>query len=70
MFMLQAIRAILEKLNEATSWSVNVLQITSSSVNGTKYLAREITLDPNGKTEEFISEISDRYTGRIVLPLI
>lgn len=61
--MLQAIRAILEKLNEATSWSVNVLQITSSSVNGTKYLAREITLDPSGKTEEFISEISDRYTG-------
>lgn len=61
--MLQEVKNVLQNLNSATNWSVYILQITSSTINGTKYLAREITLDPAGKTEEFISEISTRYTG-------
>lgn len=61
--MLQEIKQILQNLTSATNWSVCVLQITSSTINGTKYLSREIILEPAGKTEEFISEIANRYIG-------
>lgn len=61
--MLNDIRSILQNLNNAKNWSLQVLQIKSSKRAGTEYTGREITFDPAGRLEEFVSEISELYIG-------
>lgn len=61
--MLSDIRNILLNLNQAVNWSLQVLQIRSSKRAGTVYAGREIRLDPVGRLEEFVSEISEFYVG-------
>ena len=61
--MLSDIRNILQNLNQAGNWSLQVLQIKSSKRAGTEYIGREITFEPVGRLEEFISEVSEFYVG-------
>lgn len=61
--MLNDIRSILQNLNNAKNWSLQVLQIKPSKRAGTEYTGREITFDPAGRLEEFISEVSELYIG-------
>lgn len=61
--MLNDIRSILQNLNNAKNWSLQVLQIKSSKRAGTEYTDREITFDPAGRLEEFVSEVSELYIG-------
>lgn len=44
------------------AWSLQLLKIKTSKRDGTSYIGREITFKPEGKLNEFISEISQRYT--------
>lgn len=61
--MLNDIRSILQNLNNAKNWSLQVLQIKPSKRAGTEYTGREITFDPAGRLEEFVSEVSELYIG-------
>ena len=61
--MLNDIRSILQNLNNAKNWSLQVLQIKPSKRAGTEYTDREITFDPAGRLEEFVSEVSELYIG-------
>lgn len=61
--MLNDIRSILQNLNNAKNWSLQVLQIKPSKHAGTEYTGREITFDPAGRLEEFVSEVSELYIG-------
>ena len=62
--MLNDIRSILQNLNNAKNWSLQVLQIKPSKrAGGTEYTDREITFDPAGRLEEFVSEVSELYIG-------
>jgi len=61
--LLNDIRSILQNLNNAKNWSLQVLQIKPSKRAGTEYTDREITFDPAGRLEEFVSEVSELYIG-------
>ena len=61
--MLSDIRNILQNLNHAKNWSLQVLQIKFSKRSGTEYIGREITFEPAGRLEKFVSEVSDFYVG-------
>ena len=61
--LLNDIRSILQNLNNAKNWSLQVLQIKPSKRAGTEYTGREITFDPAGRLEEFVSEVSELYIG-------
>ena len=61
--MLNDIRSILQNLNNAKNWSLQVLQIKPSKRAGTEYTVREIIFDPAGRLEEFVSEVSELYIG-------
>ena len=61
--MLNDIRSILQNLNNAKNWSLQVLQIKPSKRAGTEYTARVIPFDPAGRLEEFVSEVSELYIG-------
>ena len=59
----------LDKLNKiftaiprCTAWSLQLLKIKTSKRDGTSYTGREIKFTPANKLDEFISEISIRYT--------
>lgn len=60
----------LDKLNKiftaiprCTAWSLQLLKIKTSKRDGTSYTGREIKFTPANKLDEFISEISMRYTN-------
>jgi hypothetical protein len=61
--LLNDIRSILQNLNNAKNWSLQVLQIKPSKRAGTEYTGREIIFDPAGRLEEFVSEVSELYIG-------
>ncbi len=61
--MLNDIRSILQNLNNAKNWSLQVLQIKPSKRAGTEYTGREIIFDPAGRLQEFVSEVSELYIG-------
>lgn len=60
---LQYIRKIFDELSNSRNLSLQVLQITTSKRNGTAYLGRTITLQPQGRIGEFAEEIKERYVG-------
>lgn len=66
----EVIRMSLDKLNEifttiprCNDWSLQLLKIKTSKRDGTNYVGREIKFMPDSKLNEFISEISMRYTN-------
>lgn len=46
-----------------TAWSLQLLKIKTLKRDGTSYTGREINFTPANKLDEFISEISMRYTN-------
>lgn len=46
-----------------TAWSLQILKVKTSKRDGTSYTSREITFTPSGKLNEFVAEISERYTN-------
>lgn len=60
---LTKIKTLFENLASYDAWSIQLLKIKHSKRNGTNYIGRNITLEPNGKLNEFITELSTRYTN-------
>lgn len=61
--MLSDIRNILQNLNQARNWSLQVLQIKNLKRDGTVYTGREIILAPVSRLDDFVSEVSEYYIG-------
>ena len=57
------IKTLFENLISYDAWSIQLLKIKNSKRNGTSYIGRDITLKPDGRLNEFIAEISARYTN-------
>ncbi len=60
---IENLRKIFVVLPQCTAWSLQILKIKTSKRDGTSYTGREITFTPTGKLNEFVSEISERYTN-------
>ena len=60
---LDKLKTVFEKLSTSTDWSLQLLRITNSKKQGTKYASRQITLSPTGKLAEFVGEIAVKYTS-------
>lgn len=60
---LSKLKTLLENLKTCDTWSIQLLKIKTFKKNGTNYIGREITLNPQGKLCEFVNEISDKYTN-------
>ena len=60
---LSKLKTLFENLKTCDTWSIQLLKIKTSKKNGTSYVGREITLNPQGKLCEFVNEISDKYTN-------
>ena len=63
---LSKLKTLFENLKTCDTWSIQLLKIKTSKKNGTSYVGREITLNPQGKLFEFVNEISDKYEYTIV----
>lgn len=60
---LDKLKTVFEKLNTSTDWSLQLLCITNSKRQGTKYASRQIILSPTGKLADFVGEIAGKYTS-------
>lgn len=56
-------KKIFDELSNARNLSLQILQIKTSKRNGTSYLGREITLQPQGRIAKFAEDIKDKYVG-------
>lgn len=57
----QFLKEVFSNLLSCQAWSVQLLQVKNSSKNGTTYLSREISLNPETKVEEYIRQLSESY---------
>ena len=57
------LQKIFVAISKSSSWSLQILKIKTSKYNGTIYIGGEVTFTPASKLEEFVSEISERYTN-------
>ena len=57
------LKKIFDSLSSCEAWSLQLLKIKTLKRDGTIYAGREITLAPRGKLNEFVNDISKRYTG-------
>ena len=60
---LDRIKTVFRNLDTTTDWSLQLLRITNSKRNGTKYASRQIIFSPAGKLAEFVGEIAGKYTS-------
>ena len=56
-------RKIFESLPENQNWSAYLLKYNHSLKNGSKYNCRLIELEPQGRLNELIRDISELYIG-------
>ncbi len=57
------IKTIFENLSSGQAWSAHLLEYHHSSKHGTKYNCRLIELEPKGRLDSLIKEISKSYTN-------
>lgn len=60
---IQKLQKIFAMIPGCTAWSLQILKVKTSKRDGTSYTSREITFTPSGKLNEFVAEISERYTN-------
>ena len=58
---LEQIEIILNKLQEGSSLSLQLLKIKVSAKNKTSYSTCKVNLSPEGRLTHFVGEISDHY---------
>lgn len=56
------LQKIFAAMPQNDAWSLQLLRIKTSKRDGTSYTGREIAFNPVGKLNEFVTEISQRYT--------
>lgn len=60
---IEIIKTAFESIQYGTDWSLQLLRITTSKREGTKYASRQITLEPDGRLTDFVASLSKRYLG-------
>lgn len=60
---IKKLQNIFAALPNCTTWSLQLLKIKTWKRVNTSYMGREITFTPPGKLNEFVSDISQRYTN-------
>ncbi len=58
---LEIIKSVLQHLNDSPNWSLQMLNIKTSTITGTGYSSREITLTPSNRLTQLLSDISKMY---------
>ena len=60
---IELLKSAFESIQHGTDWSLQLLRITSSRRDGTKYASRQISLEPDTRLDAFVHDIADRYLG-------
>ena len=58
---IELLNSVFDGVHRTTEWSLQLLRITTSKREGTKYASRQIMLDPAGTLDTFVKELSQRY---------
>lgn len=58
---MELLKGAFEEMCKCSSWSLQLLKISTSKTAGTKYASRQIQLEPESEMVSFISEISKKY---------
>lgn len=56
------IQSIFENLDKCNAWSIQLLGVQTSKIRDTTYTGTSIRLTPDGKLNEFVKEIMNRYS--------
>lgn len=59
---IEKIQKIFAAMTNYDAWSLQLLKIKTSKRDGTSYSGREINFKPSGTLNDFVTEISNRYT--------
>ena len=58
---IELLNSVFDSVHRTTEWSLQLLRITTSKREGTKYASRQIILDPAGTLDTFVKELAQRY---------
>ena len=58
---MELLKGAFAEMCKCSSWSLQLLKISTSKTAGTKYASRQIQLEPESEMVSFISEISKKY---------
>lgn len=60
---IEVLKSAFESIQHGTDWSLQLLRITTSKRDGTKYASRQIVLDPDDRLDTFVHGLAERYLG-------
>ena len=60
---IELLKSAFESIQYTTDWSLQLLKITISKREGTRYASRQIILEPEGKLDCFVANLAKRYLG-------
>lgn len=60
---IEKLKSAFESIRHGTDWSLQLLRITTSKRDGTKYASRQIVLEPEDRLDNFVHSLADRYLG-------
>ena len=58
---IETLKYTFSEIKNCSTWSLQLLKISTSKIAGTKYASRQIQLEPPSEMTEFIEEISKKY---------
>lgn len=60
---IDVLKSTFESIQHGTDWSLQLLRITTSKRDGTKYASRQIVLEPANRLDSFVRDLAVRYLG-------
>lgn len=60
---IEKLKSAFQSIRHGTDWSLQLLRITISRRDGTKYASRQIILQPDDYLAEFVHGLAERYLG-------
>lgn len=58
---IQYLKTIFENVSTCAAWSLQILKVSHSKRNGSNYLAREVTISPDGRLREHVESLASKY---------
>ena len=58
---IELLNSVFDSIHHTVDWSLQLLRISTPRGESTKYVSRQITLDPPGTLETFMKELAHRY---------
>ncbi len=58
---IRLLKSTFENIQNQTDWSLQLLRITTSKREGTRYSSRQIVLEPDNRLTSFVHALADRY---------